>query len=66
MHYTVSNKTVHQAKATQAWCEDNFQDYISSKGWPTSSPDLNPLDFHSWVYMLGNRGNTKAPTVETF
>jgi inhibitor of nuclear factor kappa-B kinase subunit alpha len=56
----------HQAKATQAWCEDNFPDFISSKDWPASSPDLNPLDFYAWGYMLGKLGSTKGLTVNTF
>ncbi|XP_055643520.1 uncharacterized protein LOC129779828 [Toxorhynchites rutilus septentrionalis] len=56
----------HQTKATQAWCEDNFPDFISSKEWPASSPDLNPLDFSAWGYMLGKLGSTKGLTVDTF
>ena len=35
----------HKARITQAWCERNLPDFISSSEWPPSSPDLNPLDY---------------------
>ncbi|CAF0950007.1 unnamed protein product [Didymodactylos carnosus] len=38
----------HEAKSTQQWLAENCPDFISSKEWPSSSPDLNPLDFSIW------------------
>ena len=38
----------HKAKSTQQWLTENCPDFISSKEWPPSSPDLNPLDFSIW------------------
>ncbi|CAF3513559.1 unnamed protein product [Rotaria socialis] len=35
----------HKTKSTQQWLVENCPDFISSKEWPPSSPDLNPLDF---------------------
>ncbi len=38
----------HKAKSTQQWLAENCPDFISSKEWPPSSSDLNPLDFSIW------------------
>ncbi|CAF2866706.1 unnamed protein product [Rotaria sp. Silwood2] len=35
----------HRAKSMQQWLARNCPNVISSKEWPPSSPDLNPLDF---------------------
>lgn len=35
----------HKARTTQAWLETNVPDFIRAEDWPSSSPDLNPLDF---------------------
>jgi inhibitor of nuclear factor kappa-B kinase subunit alpha len=41
----------HRAKITQSWCEVNLPDFISTKDWPASSPDLNPLDYGLWSIL---------------
>jgi len=51
----------HKAITCQNWCEENLPDYISSKEWPPSSPDLNPLDYSIWGYLEA-RVNTKRHT----
>lgn len=56
----------HQSKATQEWCRQKLPHFISSKEWPASSPDLNPLDYYAWGYMLSKIGSTKGHTLETF
>jgi inhibitor of nuclear factor kappa-B kinase subunit alpha len=56
----------HQSKTTQNWCKNHFPDFISTKEWPSSSPDLNPLDFFAWGYMLSKVGSTKGLTMTTF
>lgn len=48
----------HMAKATQAWCRANCPAFISTQEWPSSSPDLNPLDFSIWG-LLEARVNVK-------
>lgn len=56
----------HTAKIVQEWCSMNFADFISKDEWPPSSPDLNPLDFSIWGYMLGKLKNYKYNTLEQF
>lgn len=56
----------HKSNRCQDWCRENLTDFISAKEWPASSPDLNPLDFSIWGYMLSNIGNTQGMTLETF
>lgn len=38
----------HKAKSTQKWFRDNNIDFIACEDWPSSSPDLNPLDYSIW------------------
>lgn len=38
----------HKAKTTQAWFRSNKIDFIAHEDWPSSSPDLNPLDYAIW------------------
>jgi hypothetical protein len=47
----------HISNIVQMWCEDNLTDFIPKNEWPHSSPDLNPLDFSIWGYMLRQLGN---------
>jgi inhibitor of nuclear factor kappa-B kinase subunit alpha len=50
----------HQSKATQEWCRRNLPHFISSQEWPASSPDLNPLDYFAWGYLLSKTGSMKG------
>ena len=36
----------HTSKKTQSWCRENFSSFWDKEMWPTSSPDLNPVDFN--------------------
>ena len=56
----------HKATVVQMWCETNFPDFISSSEWPASLPDLNPLDYFVWGYMLQQLGNKKIYNLERF
>lgn len=49
----------HKAKQTVRWLEANVPDFISPQEWPASSPDLNPLDFCVWGYMLSQLKTVK-------
>jgi hypothetical protein len=53
----------HTANIVQRWCEDNLTDFIPKDEWPPSSPDLNPLYFSIWGYMLGQLRNYKYDTL---
>lgn len=56
----------HKARITIAWMEENLPDFISPKEWPASSPDLNPLDFCVWGYMLSKLTNVKRLNLNEF
>ncbi|XP_045456525.1 uncharacterized protein LOC123666478 [Melitaea cinxia] len=40
--------TGHKARTTQVWLKTNVLDFIRVGDWPSSRPDLNPLDFTLW------------------
>ena len=42
----------HGAKKTQEWLSANVPNFISKEEWPPSSPDLNPLNFSIWGYLV--------------
>jgi hypothetical protein len=56
----------HTATIVQRWCEYNLTDFIPKDEWPSSSPDLNILDFSIWGYMLGQLRNYKYATLLEF
>ena len=41
----------HTSNKTQAWCKDNFLWFWSKELWPSSSPDLNSMDFSVWSML---------------
>lgn len=49
----------HKAKKTIEWLKENVPDFIDPTEWPASSPDLNPLDYFAWGYMLDKLKNVK-------
>uniref|UniRef100_A0A8R1EQS3 DDE_3 domain-containing protein n=1 Tax=Caenorhabditis japonica TaxID=281687 RepID=A0A8R1EQS3_CAEJA len=60
----------HRAKSTQQWCEANFSGSINAAEWPSSSPDLNPMDFAVWGYLTQqvatkNYANLEALSLKT-
>lgn len=56
----------HSAKIVQDWCNENLTDFIPKDEWPPSSPDLNPLDFCIWGYMLQQLKNYKYKCLDEF
>lgn len=54
----------HTAKTVQAFCMENFYDFLRSKEWPAASPDMNPCDFYLWGWLEGevNRKNYSSVT----
>ena len=56
----------YKAKRSIQWIEENLSDSISTNEWPASSPDINPLDFCIFGYILRKLGNRKSMTVEMF
>ncbi|XP_045457904.1 uncharacterized protein LOC123668157 [Melitaea cinxia] len=41
----------HKERTTQVWLETSVLDFIRVEDWPSSSPDLNPLDFKLWSVL---------------
>ncbi|CAK1588828.1 unnamed protein product [Parnassius mnemosyne] len=41
----------YRAKSTQHWLAAREIDFIRHEDWPSSSPDLNPLDYKIWQYL---------------
>lgn len=41
----------HKARGTQAWLTSRKIDFIRHQDWPSSSPDLNPLDYKIWQHL---------------
>lgn len=56
----------HTANLTQAWCQENLVDFLAKDKWPPSSPDLNPLDFFVWSYMLAKLAKYKCSNLKQF
>ena len=43
--WTQDGAPAHTARQVQKFCNDNFADFWPANFWPSSSPDLNPLDY---------------------
>jgi hypothetical protein len=51
-------------KIVQKWFEEKLPDFIPKVEWPTSSPDLNPLEISIWGYILAQPKNYKNLTLD--
>lgn len=57
----------HAAIIVQNWCAENLADFLKKKEWPSSSSDLNPLDFFfAWSYMLAKLKEQKLGCLKRF
>jgi hypothetical protein len=48
----------HKATCIQVWLTKNVLDFLTSSDWLAWSPDLNPLNYFIWSYMLCKTGMT--------
>ena len=57
----------HKSKETQAWLQKECYDFAPFSHWPTSSPELNLLDYFVWLYIENitnmTSHNTKASLI---
>ena len=53
----------HKARSTQGWLQRHVPDFISPEDWPSSSPDLNPLDYRLWSLLEGIVCKRRHPTI---
>lgn len=55
----------HKAKTTQAWLRENVPAFIAVDEWPSSSPDLNPLDYCLWTELELRACRKSHPNLES-
>ncbi|QQP39326.1 Uncharacterized protein FKW44_020178 [Caligus rogercresseyi] len=57
--FTQDGAPAHTSKKVQELCKGNMASF-----WPSSSPDVNPLDFAVWGFLEGKTTKTSHPSVE--
>ncbi|CAK1582034.1 unnamed protein product [Parnassius mnemosyne] len=55
----------HRAKSTQDWLAARETDFIRHEDWPSSSPDLNPLDYKIWQQLEEKACSKPHPNSES-
>lgn len=55
----------HKARSTQSWLETNVSDFIRAEDWPSSSPDLNPLDYDLWSVLESTACSKRHDNLES-
>ena len=55
----------HTSNKTQQWCKTNFPNFSPKNIWPSSSPDLNPMDFSIWSILEKNSCAMPHSTLES-
>lgn len=63
--WTQDGAPAHTSKKAQVFCQVNMADYWPSDMWPSSSPDLNPLDFAVWGVLERKANHTPHPNVDS-
>lgn len=54
----------HKAKGTQKWLQENVPNFIPWEHWPSSSPDLNPLDYCVWSVLQAKACSKKHTSLD--
>ncbi|CAG4985507.1 unnamed protein product [Parnassius apollo] len=57
--------SAHRAKSTQDWLAAREIDFIRHEDWPSSSPDLNPLDYKIWQHLEEKACSKPHPNLES-
>ncbi|RVE44486.1 hypothetical protein evm_010890 [Chilo suppressalis] len=55
----------HRAKSTQDWLTAREIDFIRHEDWPSSSPDLSPLDYKIWQHLEEKACSKPHPNLES-
>lgn len=66
---TAFNRTepLHKTSGeAQTWFSKNLVDFLSKDERPPSSPDLNPLDFYGWSFMMAKLTDQNICSLEQF
>jgi len=53
----------YKATLTQDWLIKNMPDFIEATNWPSSSPDLNPLDYKLWRVLAEHACARRYPNL---
>ncbi|QQP57906.1 Uncharacterized protein FKW44_003059 [Caligus rogercresseyi] len=61
--FTQDGAPAHTFKKTQEFCKGNMA-FWPADFWPSSSPDVNPLDFAVWGFLEGKTNKTSHTSVE--
>ena len=56
----------HMENIVQVLCQENLIDFLDKTLWPPSSPDLSPLEFYVWSYMLAKQSEHQVSTMDHF
>jgi inhibitor of nuclear factor kappa-B kinase subunit alpha len=54
----------HRAKSSKTWLRSNNIAFWDENVYPAASPDLNPMDFSVWGWMLQHLRDTSIPSVD--
>ena len=55
--------TSHTANSLLEWCKRNMTGSCPKELWPTSSPDLNPMDFANWSILESKACFSNHPNI---
>ncbi|VDO97709.1 unnamed protein product [Heligmosomoides polygyrus] len=58
-------RTTHKAKVVQDWCAEQLLGLITHDEWPSSSPDLNPMDYSVWAVLEKKACSTRQPNLNS-
>lgn len=62
--WTQDGAPCHTARKVQSFCKSNFADFWPANFWPSSSADLNPLDYAIWGVLEQATNKTPHPNVD--
>ena len=61
--WTQYRAPAHTTRKVQKFCNDNFADFWPANFWPSSCPDLNPLDYVIWETLQHLTNSTLHPSI---
>ncbi|QQP49604.1 Uncharacterized protein FKW44_010330 [Caligus rogercresseyi] len=61
MWFTQDGAPAHTFKKVQEFCKGNMASFWPADFWPSSSPDVNPLDFAVWGFLEGKTNKPHTP-----
>ncbi|QQP57385.1 Uncharacterized protein FKW44_002357 [Caligus rogercresseyi] len=62
--FTQDGAPAHTFKKAQEFYKGNMASFWPADFWPSSSPDVNPLDFAVWGFLEGKTNKTSHTSVE--